>query len=918
MNNNNKQQQQQPPQCPQPPSSSLSTITNTNNNNNNNNTNPNSLHTLTGGAAAAGYDGFCTSLLSAVLSRRCASQGFHGITAEAAGALTDVCARFICLLAGHMRAVGGDVCGRGGEGNMRDLCYALRRSNTSAYELCEFLAELEGGRALIGGESGGTGEGGIGGEGRTASSTLRGPLVEFTGALKSSHICTLDEVPKFLSRQHQQQQSSSSQGSGGKDKEASPATRAGGGGNSGNLLTFTKEYQQQLANRREAVGGDSGKKHHIVVVTSCDGKVDPSSSVEYPGSARVNGQQGPDSDKQGEDQKKGEEEEKEGEVYGRNAKYVHEMMPFLPPFPVRQSYSSVPVVEDGSVAADGTATAAAGRDDGKKGEEEKKVTKGISTGIDNMNVGFILPGSKVREASQKQSPAAVATSVEEKGQGQEGKQPEDSKEAGGAKTDQGEEEKEDVGDDGDGSHSANLISGLMFLAEEYLEEDEAVMFSSNQGGSGGPASGRAGAGRPGASQGAGIGGTGKPGAVGGASAVGKGMGDGGAVADGGVSGSMEGVLGGMIGNGTAASELTTGQLKEQRIKRKQDKLERRQKHKEEKARKKLKRELKEKLKREQAEKEEAERQKVEREKAEEAERQRVAAEEEARLKREQEEAELKAKIELERQEELRKQQEAAEAKQREEQLRIQQLHRGTSPGGGSVVDVVGSGSETGGVDAAVTIGAGNTGAYLEVPAMKVKKEKKKKKHKLKDGSFAASSVGSMSPGDPEGLAEIEAKKRRKKEKKQKRLMMMQGGSDALLSSARGTSDDDSDIGAGTAAEALRNQQQQQQQQPVPQAPAPNFKIKLTVSAPAPPVEPIPIPEGSLAAAPPPEAAGNDVPDETIICSCKNQIYRGEFMVACDKCSGWWHGACVGVIEGMAVDQYVCPNCKKKSKKKRKR
>ncbi|XP_046575592.1 PHD finger protein ALFIN-LIKE 7-like [Haliotis rubra] len=47
----------------------------------------------------------------------------------------------------------------------------------------------------------------------------------------------------------------------------------------------------------------------------------------------------------------------------------------------------------------------------------------------------------------------------------------------------------------------------------------------------------------------------------------------------------------------------------------------------------------------------------------------------------------------------------------------------------------------------------------------------------------------------------------------------------------------------------------------------------------------------------------------VYCPCR-QPDDGGFMIACDGCDEWFHGACVGVTETMAeaMDEYHCPTC----------
>ncbi|PKC11991.1 PHD-domain-containing protein [Rhizophagus irregularis] len=47
----------------------------------------------------------------------------------------------------------------------------------------------------------------------------------------------------------------------------------------------------------------------------------------------------------------------------------------------------------------------------------------------------------------------------------------------------------------------------------------------------------------------------------------------------------------------------------------------------------------------------------------------------------------------------------------------------------------------------------------------------------------------------------------------------------------------------------------------------------------------------------------------LYCICRSS--DGEsFMIECDNCDEWYHGACVNITreESQLVDKYYCPNC----------
>ena len=40
-----------------------------------------------------------------------------------------------------------------------------------------------------------------------------------------------------------------------------------------------------------------------------------------------------------------------------------------------------------------------------------------------------------------------------------------------------------------------------------------------------------------------------------------------------------------------------------------------------------------------------------------------------------------------------------------------------------------------------------------------------------------------------------------------------------------------------------------------------------------------------------------------------------FYIGCERCSGWFHGRCVGILQSEAetIDEYLCPQCDPNSK-----
>jgi hypothetical protein len=52
------------------------------------------------------------------------------------------------------------------------------------------------------------------------------------------------------------------------------------------------------------------------------------------------------------------------------------------------------------------------------------------------------------------------------------------------------------------------------------------------------------------------------------------------------------------------------------------------------------------------------------------------------------------------------------------------------------------------------------------------------------------------------------------------------------------------------------------------------------------------------------------PSEEIRCICENPtVDYGTFMIACDRCSVWFHGSCVGIAESDQVEEWYCRRCR---------
>ena len=56
--------------------------------------------------------------------------------------------------------------------------------------------------------------------------------------------------------------------------------------------------------------------------------------------------------------------------------------------------------------------------------------------------------------------------------------------------------------------------------------------------------------------------------------------------------------------------------------------------------------------------------------------------------------------------------------------------------------------------------------------------------------------------------------------------------------------------------------------------------------------------------------GTAAQEEELFCICRRPYKVPSFMVECDACNQWLHGACVGVLptEAVRIDKYICPEC----------
>jgi hypothetical protein len=61
-------------------------------------------------------------------------------------------------------------------------------------------------------------------------------------------------------------------------------------------------------------------------------------------------------------------------------------------------------------------------------------------------------------------------------------------------------------------------------------------------------------------------------------------------------------------------------------------------------------------------------------------------------------------------------------------------------------------------------------------------------------------------------------------------------------------------------------------------------------------------------------SNNGYSSEEISCICENPtVDYGTFMIACDTCSVWYHGSCVGIAESDQVEEWYCRRCRSQKK-----
>jgi nucleosome-remodeling factor subunit BPTF len=56
-------------------------------------------------------------------------------------------------------------------------------------------------------------------------------------------------------------------------------------------------------------------------------------------------------------------------------------------------------------------------------------------------------------------------------------------------------------------------------------------------------------------------------------------------------------------------------------------------------------------------------------------------------------------------------------------------------------------------------------------------------------------------------------------------------------------------------------------------------------------------------------------NDEIYCLCRQPYDESQFYIGCERCTDWFHGRCVGILQAEAesIDEYICPRCDPKSK-----
>jgi len=66
----------------------------------------------------------------------------------------------------------------------------------------------------------------------------------------------------------------------------------------------------------------------------------------------------------------------------------------------------------------------------------------------------------------------------------------------------------------------------------------------------------------------------------------------------------------------------------------------------------------------------------------------------------------------------------------------------------------------------------------------------------------------------------------------------------------------------------------------------------------------------------PDTSGGDGSTDKVYCFCRGP-WQGRFMIQCESCDEWYHGACVNVspTEALDIDQYECEECAGKANRR---
>lgn len=56
-------------------------------------------------------------------------------------------------------------------------------------------------------------------------------------------------------------------------------------------------------------------------------------------------------------------------------------------------------------------------------------------------------------------------------------------------------------------------------------------------------------------------------------------------------------------------------------------------------------------------------------------------------------------------------------------------------------------------------------------------------------------------------------------------------------------------------------------------------------------------------------------DDRVYCFCRKQ-WQGRFMIQCETCNEWYHGACINITptDALDIDEYKCSECLKRERR----